>query len=72
MSLLQLGDIEGAISNVLPITPTILGDTNMSPKVSRQLADGGEDVQDIRALFTDILETTLILSEHYVGTKGCQ
>ena len=71
-SLLQLGDIDGAISNVLPIIPTILSDTSLSLNVSRKLADGGEDVTNIRALFTDILEATLILSEHYVGTKGCQ
>lgn len=71
-SLLQLGDIDGAISNVLPIAPTILSDTNLSPKVSRKLADGGEDVTDIRSLFTNILEATLILSEHYAGTKRCQ
>ena len=71
-SLLQLGDIDRAISNVLPIIPTILSDTNLRLKVSRKLADGGEDITNIRALFTDILEATLMLSEHYVGIKGCQ
>lgn len=70
-SLLQLDDVDGAISNLLPLAPAILGDANLFSKASRRLGDGGEDTANIRALFTNILEDTFTLSEHYTGNKTC-
>lgn len=71
-SLLQLDDIDGAISNLLPLAPAILGDANLISETSRTLCDGGENAAIIRALFANILEDTFILSEHYRGNESCQ
>lgn len=70
-SLLQLDDVDVAISNLLPLAPAVLGDANMILKVSRRLSDGGEDAANIRALFANILEDTFILSDHYRGNRTC-
>ena len=71
-SLLQLDNADGAISNLLPLAPAILGDATLISKASRTLCDGGEDAANIRALFASILEDTFILSEHYRWNKTCQ
>lgn len=71
-SLLQLDDVEGAISNLLPLTPTILDDAHLNFKVSRKLRDGGEDAANICALFANILEDTFIISERYKGNQPGQ
>lgn len=70
-SLLQLDNVDVAISNLLPLAPAVLGDANMIIKVSRSLSNGGEDAANIRALFAKILEDTFILSEHCRGNKIC-
>ena len=70
-SLLQLDNVDVAISNLLPLAPAVLGDANMIFKVFRRLSDGGEDAANIRALFANILEDTFILSEHCRGNKIC-
>ncbi|CAD6593091.1 MAG: snoRNA-binding rRNA-processing protein utp10 [Alectoria sarmentosa] len=64
-SLLQLDDVDGAISNLFPLAPAILSDANLVSEVFRRSCDGGEDAANIRALFANILEDTFILSEHY-------
>ena len=70
-SLLQLDNVDVAISNLLPLPPAVLGDANMIFKVTKRLYDGGEEAANIRALFANILEDTFILSEHYRGNKMC-
>lgn len=71
-SLLQLDDVDGAISNLLPLARAILSDANLVSKVFRRSCDGGEDAANIRALFANILEDTFILSEHYKRNETCQ
>lgn len=71
-SLLQLDDVDGAISNLLPLAPAILSDATLVWKVSRRISDGGEDAANIHGLFANILEDTFILSEHYRGNESCQ
>ena len=71
-SLLSLDDVERAISNLLALPPATLFDANLISRVSRKLRDGGEDAANIRALFTNILEDTLILWEHYRYNEACQ
>ena len=70
--LLQLDDVDGAISNLLPFAPTILADANLVSKASRKLCEGGEGSANICALFANILEDTLILLEHYRDNEACQ
>ena len=70
-SLLSLDDVEGAISNLLALPPATLFDANLISRASRKLRDGGEDAANIRALFTNILEDTLILWEHYRDNEAC-
>lgn len=71
-SLLQLDDVDGAISNLLPLAPAILSDATLISKASKSLCDGGEGATNIRGLFANILEDTFILSEHYTGNETCQ
>ncbi len=71
-SLLELDNVEGATSNLLPLAPAILGDAALISKTSRRLGDGGEDAANIRALFASILEDTFFLSEHYRWNKMSQ
>lgn len=68
-SLLQLDDVDGAISNLLPLAPAILSDATLISKASKSLCDGGEGATNIRGLFANILEDTFILSEHYTGNE---
>lgn len=71
-SLLQLDDVDGAISNLLPLAIAILNDANLISMASSRLGDGGEHAVNIRALFANILENTFVLSEHYKGNIKCQ
>lgn len=71
-SLLQLDCVDGAIANLLPLASASLADTNLISKVSRKLSEGGEDAANIRTVFANILEDTLILSEHYRDDEARQ
>ena len=70
--LLQLDCVDGVISNLLPLAPASLADTNLISKVSQKLCEGGEDAANISTLFANILEDTLILSEHYRDDEARQ
>lgn len=70
-SLLQVDNVDVAISNLLPFAPAVLGDANMIFKVFKRLSDGGEDAANIRALYANILEDTFTLSEHCRGNTIC-
>ena len=71
-SLLQLDDVDGTISNLLPLAPAILSDTNLITKAVKRISDGGEGATNIRARFASILEDTFVLSDHYRRNKLCQ
>ncbi len=71
-SLMQLDDVDRAISNLLALASASLGDSSLISKASRMLYDGGENTANIRPLFARILEATFILSEHYRGNEICQ
>ena len=71
-SLLELDHVDGAISNLLPLASTVLGDAGSISKASKRLCDGGEVASNIRALFAQILEATFTLSEHCQGNETCQ
>ena len=71
-SLLHFEDVDEAISNLLPLGPATLADPNLISRVARNLSEGGKDAANICALFTDIFEDTLILSEHYRDTEACR
>lgn len=70
-SLLQLDNVDGAISNLLPLAPAVLSDANMIFKVFKGLHNGGEDAADIRASCANILEDTFILTKDCQGNKTC-
>lgn len=71
-SLLQLDNVDVALSNLLPLAPAVLGDANTISKVFKRLSKSSEEAADIRALFANILEDTFILSEHCQGNKTCK
>ena len=70
--LLQLDDVDGAISKLLPFATATLADANLISKASRKLCEGGEESANICALFTTILEDTLILLKHHRDNEACQ
>lgn len=67
-SLMQLEDVERAVSNLLPLASVTLGDTNLISTV-RTLCDCDEGTAKPCVLFETILEKTFILSEHYQGDE---
>ena len=70
-SLIQLEDVERAVSNLFPLASATLNDTDLISKV-RTLCDSDEGAAKPCALFETILEETFILSEHYRGDETGQ
>ena len=71
-SLLELDQVDGAISNLLPLPSAVLGDASLISKASKRLCEGGEVASNIPALFAQILEAIFVLSEHCHGNETCQ